>query len=337
MEASLRKLIGKFGLLCLPLVLLYFAGYAIEHGTQWKAVQNPRTAILWGGQYDGSKIVILGASTVNSARTHSDDQALWSRLAALSGQPVFPGSLDGAQTTDVLYQAKVVAKSWPAGTTVFVDVAPTKFVPKTKTSTTDSGNWEGRFANLVQIDNPKHKPSVYLSNFLQPVASAFFLFRNLNETGIYLKSLVTGEGWPGLANNRAWTSDALAQQLYERFTQSLQGNYLEPRERYFLGVQSILGERGIRPVFVLTGLNKTLIRQYGQNGGQEMIAMFEKNRADLKAYLESQHLLYLDLTDAIPSVCYADMVHANACGDQAMAENMNQWLLSHRLDSQAQY
>lgn len=333
----MRKLIGKLGLLCLPLLLLFIAGYAIEHGTQWRAAQNPRTAILWGGQYDGSKLIIMGASTVNSSRTNSDDQAVWSRLAALSGQPVFAGSLDGAQTADVLYQAKVVAKSWPAGTTVFVDVAPTKFVPKTKTSTTESGNWEGRFANLVQIENPKHKPSVYLSNFFQPVSSAFFLYRNLNETGIYLKSLVTGQPWPALGNNRVWTSDPLAQQLYERFTQSLQGTYLEPREPYFSGVQAILSARGITPVFVLTGLNKTLIRRYAPDGGEQMIAMFEKNRNDLKAYLESQHMQYLDLTDAIPPGCYADMVHANVCGDQAMAEGMHQWLLSHRPDNQAQH
>lgn len=326
----MRKLIFKLGLLCIPVVLLYFAGYWIEYHSQWRVVQNPRTTMLWGGKYDGSRLLILGSSTLNSSRTDTSDQSVWSRLAARMGEPVFAGSLDGAQTADVHNQAKVVAASWPAGSVAFIDVAPTKFVTKVKTSSTESGNYTSRFANLVQIDNLQQKPSVYLGNLLQPLASHFFIYRNIDEVGVYLKSLVHGAVSQDLHNYRVWTRDPVAGLLFEKFSASLHGSYVEDYDNYFLKTQQILSARGIRPVFVLTGLNKPLIRQYAPDGGAQMIGMFERNRSKLKQYMETHQLQYLDLTDAVPSECFADMVHTTICGDDALAAGMQQWLSAHR-------
>jgi hypothetical protein len=327
----LGKLIAKMGWLCVPLVLLFVAGYAIERYAPWQSPQNPRTKILWGGEYDGSPVVILGSSTFNSSRINTADQAIWSRLAALSGEKVFSGSLDGAQTVDVLSAARLVAASWPAGSTVFVDVPPSKFVNKTKTSSTDTGNYASRFANLLQVDNPKHTPSVYLGNALQPLAARFFLYRNVTEMGLYLRNMVSpSRALLDLHNARVWTQDDLAAQLFVNFSASLKGGYREPYDRYFGGLHQILAAKNIRLVFVLTPLNRELIRRYSGDGGASMLGMFDANRAELKQYMAARKLDYLDLTDAVEPQCFADMVHTNVCGDDAIAMQLNEWLRSHR-------
>ena len=147
---------------------------------------------------------------------------------------------------------------------------------------------------------------------------------------MYLKTLAGARVPDGLHNYRVWTSDPLAGQLFARFSASLNGDYLESYDRYFLGLQQILAARDIRLVFVLTGLNKELIRHYAPDGGDAMIGMFEQNRSKLRQFMETHRLLYLDLTDAIPPACYADMVHVNSCGDDAMAAGMQEWLLQHQ-------
>ena len=88
----------------------------------------PRARILWDGAFDGTRVVLLGGSEFASIYVDRRPDRLCARLEAYTGQRVFPGALNGARPPDVLAGAVHVSREWPAGTTVFISLAPTRFV-----------------------------------------------------------------------------------------------------------------------------------------------------------------------------------------------------------------
>jgi hypothetical protein len=87
----------------------------------------------------------------------------------------------------------------------------------------------------------------------------------------------------------------------------------------------VLGRRGIRPVFVLTPLNTPLVTRYSD--GRTPVEQVLTNSHDyVLAELRASGLEFVDLSRALPPECFADAIHTNSVGDDAMASALAGWL-----------
>ena len=77
----------------------------------------------------------------------------------------------------------------------------------------------------------------------------------------------------------------------------------------------------MRPVFVLTPLNETLVRTFATVQPSESILEYIRGTiAAVRTALEQEHAEVIDLTDGCRRECFFDLVHVNTCGDDLMAK-----------------
>jgi hypothetical protein len=69
---------------------------------------------------------------------------------------------------------------------------------------------------------------------------------------------------------------------------------------------------GMRPVFVLTPLNETLVRTFATvRPAESILHDIRWTIAAVKRELEQEHAEAIDLTDGCPAQCFFDLVHVN--------------------------
>jgi len=87
-------------------------------------------------------------------------------------------------------------------------------------------------------------------------------------------------------------------------------------------IAEVLRRAKLRPVIVLTPLNTELIKQYSASDSSKVIGRFSKYRESIRSYLENKNIIFLDLTDLVPSEGFADLVHTNAFGDALISRKL---------------
>ena len=80
-------------------------------------------------------------------------------------------------------------------------------------------------------------------------------------------------------------------------------------------------------VFVLTPVNRELIYAYSEFSQAEAVyGQLKKANGRALRYLNRIDAPVINLFDAVPAVCFADLTHTNACGDEIIARSLAAYL-----------
>ncbi len=294
--------------------------------TSWKRYEDPRARILWDGAFDGSRVVLIGGSAFASIYVDSLQHTVWARLESYSGERVFPGALNGARPPDFLAAAIHVSREWPPGTTVFIGVPPTLFT-MSRVPDPPAGNFADAFFRRYGIDVTNRGAVRVLEGEIQRrVLSPFFAFRTRSA----LANLIDRPHQPGWMHHRVWSEEEHPKQLFEFYEQHLIMNKAGRPFSWLEAVRQELQAAGMHSVIVLTPLNEPLVRSFARIYPADSILRYLRgNVAAARARLEQEGAPVIDLTDAVSTECFFDLVHVNTCGDEVMARRLAAWLDSH--------
>lgn len=293
-------------------------GAAVEHTDTWRqGTQNPRQRILWDAKDDGSRVVLIGDSVLASCYVDTPAQTLWARLAARLGERVFPAALDGATPADLLLVARRVASLWPAGTTALVGIHPARiFVDE------DRG----------LLDTPRYEPWLAegspIGARLRPfLADHVFLVGRYERLHEYFHGTLAPEAsyyGVGVNRDRRWDEgDGFARWRFDELERLLEAggaHRLLTRLDWIDAMDAELRRGGLRPVFVLTPLNQAQLEAHA-GGRDTMPRALAASRARLLARLEggTPGFEFVDLYTSLGSEAFADLIHPNVAGDDALA------------------
>jgi hypothetical protein len=334
MSESTRKLIiliSKAGLVViLTGIFLAISGDFFARYTPWQKYMNPRQCLLWRGHFDGTQHVMIGDSAFCSYYIDSPDKTIWARVETLVNQEIFPGALDGCMPADFLSQTRLVAASWPAGTTVFVDIVPTRFLYSKLPEPAD-GNYDDKFGRLVLNYDLRDKPAKFLKNAAKYYIkkSSFFLW---NDTA--LKTFTDGMYRPsvyykrGMHFNRIWSrSGDFAIERFQTFEKNAMPDKGLKSFNWALQIHTMLAQKGLRAVFVLTPLNKDLVWAYtSPDSARFLIGYLDYAHNEFKSFLTINRMTSIDLYGAADRNEFADLVHTNEKGDDTIARAMAVWI-----------
>lgn len=301
-------------------VALWGAGVAFDRLVPWRDYQDPRARLLWDGDYDGSPIVLIGDSEFSSYYVDSPAQTLWARLEAMRRVRVFPAALNGAKPDDMLAVARHVARAWPASTVVYADVPPTRFVV-TRVEEPPLGNYPDALMRRHGIPPAGAGPLQQLEAAVYRTAvRPFFLVRNRE----FLGNIVDRPEHFGryAHHHRVWSADERFAR--DRFTMFERNAVLDARPRPFdwlAELSAILSAANLRPTLVFTPPNEALIDAYATEPARLKEHLRQIQEAAIR-YAREHGVDLIDLTGAIPSECFADLVHTNVCGDDIIARRM---------------
>jgi hypothetical protein len=295
---------GLVGLLLLPL-----ARAIHDHREKYE----PRSSLLYRGDLGDYSFAILGDSVFNSRYVDKDSDAIWNKFTSFTGIKCFPGSLYAATLADLVNAAKYLSLKMPRGSTVFIDVLPLKFL--------GSGN-----------DHSELFGSMLSDRLLEEKYPLYRIYTYLNLDYLkYFSDRIHGEAEMNRSvyHNRTWNVDGAPADM-EHFKNNFVRNYkdalledMQPLRE----IDSVLKEKGLRPVFVVTPINKEMMESCPDRRGAA--AIYEKvlaARGATRRYLDSMDAAYLDLFDAIPATCFSDLVHTNACGDEIIAKSLARYV-----------
>jgi hypothetical protein len=330
------KIAYKVGLaVLLTLTLVNVLGGLFAYYAPWQKYMDPRKRILWDGHYDGSKVVMIGDSEFCSFYVDSSDKTIWSRTQSKINEKVFPGALDGCKSADLLNQGRIISSLWPKNTTVFIDIIPSRFISSLLPEPVE-GNYEYVFRRHMVLSNSNDNKIKYLKNKIINYIgeTSFFLY---NETA--LKTFVDGLQHQtiyykeGLHFNRIWYNekDGLAYDRFRKFENNIVQSKGFGSFDWVTKLDSEFRSKGIRAVFVLTPLNKDLIRKYAQPGsGDAMIRYFNQAHNEIFKYTSKNKLSTIDLYNAADKDSFADMLHTNEQGDEIIANALALWITENR-------
>ncbi len=320
-------------------VVAYGVGHLFEHYSSWKQFQDPRTRILADANYDGSSIVLIGDSVFNSRNVDTLEQALWCRISALSGKKVFPAALYGASLDDFFLMSRLIAQEWPAGTTVFLNIAPTRFV-SFSADKKFAGKSNGMRGNYIQKLSDMIQSETELSFFARirhrldyAFSRVFFISRNRDGVLAYIKGKVTGRKSYNTSSyhNKRWDeNDNDAKNECERFMRLHQNGVANVEFTSLKAIDHVFRKKKINVVFVLTPLNKTMIKKYIPDSSR-INSIYDNRHHELISFLKNNKFTYIDSYDEFDYSCMADMLHMNANGDNAIAATIVTYMKQQNL------
>ena len=334
--AALRRLgATALGLLLAVVAGVWLLGSLIEHDPAWPLSQNQRERILWDSEFDGSPVILIGGSEFISGYVDSPRETLWARLAARSGLRVFPAALTGADPQDMLLVARRVAALWPPGTTAFIGIIPTRiFFPVTTFLPTRS-RYGAQFRRLVDLPDPSDGWLERVDRRLVfELSQRSFLIRNQEFLLPYLEARLRRRPMPfrdAFFRNRVWNVEGdSALSGFRRLEAVLAASGVDHTVpfRWVRALDEVLTRRGIRPVFVLTPLNSTLISQYSDGRVPAEPILTASHDYLVRALLASGYE-FVDLFRSLGSSSFADVLHTNSRGDDEMALALSDWLRGH--------
>jgi hypothetical protein len=302
----------------------------VTAATPWRDYEDPRARILWDGAFDGTRVVLIGDSIFASLYVDFPSEMLWARLEEYSGERVFPGALNGARPRDIFAAAMHLSTEWPAGTVVFVSLPPTRFVA-TRAPEPLAGNFADAFLRQHGIDSSGDSALRRLRGHIYRYGlKPFFAERTRSA----LANVIDRPRQPGWMRDRVWTQEVeTARSRFQFFERNLLPDAGMLPIEWVLDVQQRLEAAGMRPVFVLTGLNEALVRRFSTIYPADMLLGRLRGIAGrVRAGLERHDADVIDLTDGVPAECFFDLVHPSACGDDAMAQALSEWLARHSHD-----
>lgn len=331
---SLPIFIAKmFLVIILTCFILMISGELFARFTPWQKYMDPRQRILWDNI--DAKYVLLGDSVFCSYYVNSPDRTIWGRVKYHSGHNMFPASLNGAKTDDILNATKILSRSLQTDSIVFIDIIPTRF---TYTNLVEPvvGNYNYSLRRLTNDLSDTKNTLMYLKNNADYyLAKISFLFRNKEA----LKNLITGIDTPPKYYNtdphynRVWNKDGdFAAKRFETFRQNaIYYKGLKPFA-WTLILHKQLSERGIKAVFVLTPLNKDLIHTLtSKTNDSELVTFLDKSHSEFSNFMAKNGMHSIDLYNSANSNEFADMIHTNEQGDDRIALSIVNWIRQHQL------
>ncbi|WP_160295294.1 hypothetical protein [Geobacter sp. OR-1] len=299
---------------------------------------DPRKKMIWDGKYDGSKYVIMGDSEFCSYYVNSPEKTIWAILETAVNQKVYPGALDACKPPDLLTQGDIIASSWPSGSTIFVNIVPTRFA-YSKLPEPEAGNYDYAFRRIKLQKRDQRFNLKCLKNVLNYyIGETSFFFRN--ETA--LKSSVDAiHKQPvffnkGIHCNRAWATelDEFALKRYEKFENNVVMTKGHKSFDWISKLNEIMSIKGIKLVVVITPLNKPLINKFAKVKSADSILHYFNYLHDATInYLVSNNIEYIDLYSAVDENSFADMIHTNERGEELIAKSLTKWINKNAINN----
>ncbi len=285
-------------------------------------------------------MVLIGDSEFISGYVDWPQETLWARLWYRSGLQVFPAGLTGATPLDMLLVARRVAALCPRGTIAFVGIIPTRiFLPQAASvpNLPGASHYSAQFKLLFghHYDDEAWLQRIE-GDLVFEAARKSFLIRNQEFVLRYLERRLSRQPRPfhdAVYRNRTWSIDGdSALNAFRRLEVAVAaggGGRVVPFS-WIRSLQRALTERGIRPVFVLTPLNTALIHRYSNANVPTERVLTDSHEYLVRALLASGYS-YIDLFSAAESSAFADVLHTNSGGDDAIARALSDWLRGQNL------
>lgn len=291
----------------LALLLLPLAVKIHDYEKKYK----PRSAIF-NKDIDGYSYALVGDSLFCSYYVNDDSDAIWNKFESFTGKKMFPGAIDSVANPDFVAIAEYIAYKMPAHSTVFIDILPTRFITHGRF---EKGNYEYEFAELWK----KEKFVIY----------KYLRYWDL-DYGKYVCDFIDGKKTDrshGASYNRIWNIDGdFAKRRYKALNTAMINKAdteipLHNENYYLAEINRVFHEKKIYAIFVLMPLNKKEIYTYSEKTQANRIYYeIEECYKQTKVYLKEISAEYIDLMDAVPENCFADLFHTNACGDEIIAK-----------------
>ena len=312
-ENGARRFVAKallLGVLFYAMSLLFSALFA--QAWDWRSWQDPRKRLLYEPVPCDSDIILLGDSIWISSYVKSEEDTLWKVLEKLTGKRVFNATLNGADPPEFLNAVKLLPNREKTGTVVFLDVVPTRFLPRTFDEPA-GGNYAEEFSNLAG-DNLMGRAFVFLRKPLLVFDTDIVMNCLLRKTYFSI-----GDDRP-----RVWSKDsdfALKRfRTFERYIADADGL---KRMDWITGLKIALDRKGYRLVIVITPVNQFLIKEYASNDQAEIyLTRIARAREALMRFLQENQIDYVDCSGDVDADGFADLIHTNARGDEKVAEKM---------------
>lgn len=285
------------------LILLPLATKAHECQSE----HDPRRSLINRDDIINNKFALIGDSVFCSYYVNNDRDAIWNKFESITGCKIFPGALDGAKKGDLVNAAKYISVEMPANSTIFIDIIPTRCVSD---ESDVKNNYDQQFASLFQKEDSIFYSHVrYLDvNYLDFMAR----FLSKRKSDLDVKEQY----------NRRWNINGdFALNRYKGFENTKINTTSIDNMKFISDINEIVSKKKIREVFVLTPLNKKEIFTYSdKNDADRIYEKLNKLHSETLKYLHSMNAPYIDLFNAVPDGCFADLVHTNACGDEIIAK-----------------
>lgn len=308
------------GWAALFLGLAWSAGELARTRLPWRHMEDPRTRLLSSARHDGSRIVLLGDSIFASYYVDREAQALWRQIEARQGRSVFPGALNSARPADFPNEARVVAASWPRGTVVVVDVPPSKLL---RATVSPGERWRPELGRWVWLPPHASSPVERLEHGLRFLAGRPLLFWSVL---LYLR-----DNPPEVSEafyDRVWNEPGttFAAERFAGFREELAAEKpgppaLQPTD-WAETMLEVNAEAGFRTLVVVTPANRDLVTTWMPTAkeAEALLGTLDGARAAFARRLRARGAEVLDLDGVVPSRCFADLFHTNACGEAILAD-----------------
>jgi hypothetical protein len=313
---NILQLTIKIGILIsilfLTLLLLFIKIYEIQRQYE------QRSYLLNRVNTEGYKFALIGDSVFCSYYVNDDKDTIWNKFESITGNKCYPGALNASKNGDLINAARYISSLMPANSTIFMDIMPTRFIGKDKSET---NIYEHQFRCL--LESQKYSNSY---NYLK--------YMDLDYVKYIQKILhnIKTDRVPGEHYDRRWNADGdFALNRYKKFIDADINMLSKENMRFIYTINDIFIKNKMKAVFVLTALNKKQIYTYsGKDEADQIYSKLNRLHEMTKIYLNSVHFSYIDLFEAVPDYCFADLVHTNACGDKIIASSMADYALNMR-------
>jgi len=308
----------------------FLLGEMVRMFVPWKAAQDRLNQIQWNTPQPQCGIVLLGDSVFNSQIGGDPPATVWNRLSFYSDIEVFPATFSGARPTDILSGARwLTQQDLARGSVVFLDIHPMRLM-------LPPGPRGGIYRKWAWVAvRPEWDPTLegverwITYTWTRP----FFLLTHPPVWEAFLHGALKPAPADAPPNEGAVFWGDRTDNNFKNLKKSAQENetrlipeYLQLYDR----TQTVLREKGLRPVVVCTPFNRTLIEKYcAPEEAQALIALVDEARNRLIGHLDQKGFEYVDLTNALPSEAFADTIHPNAMGNDLLARAMFEWLVQH--------
>ncbi|MDT8441706.1 MAG: hypothetical protein RQ723_08590 [Desulfuromonadales bacterium] len=282
---------------------------------------DPRSAITCRNDVARYEYILLGDSAFCSYYVDAEGETLWRRLEAGTGKRVFPGALNAADSLDFLDQAYYVSLAARPGSTVLLNLIPTRDFGEKERShekTFDlllgnnrwalAGTFLGEPYAVANIYKYRYLYGLYDSTAIKNFPEIFSRSKSYFKTRRYF--------------DRTWNDGSpFARERYDKFLEVMNVGKIYDVVDYtgLEKIRKVLSSNNIRTIFVISPVNHELIEQWSGDRLQDMQAFFETRTTKLKNYLSLNNFEYIDLSRSVDSSGFADLTHTNAAGEMIVA------------------
>ena len=282
---------------------------------EFQVKYEPRTSLFRKVDLTGYSFALVGDSTLCSLHVNNDKDSIWNKFESITKKKCFPGAVSGITNVDFINAARRIAMKMPAYSTVFIDVLPHRFIMNRRS---EKGKYDAQFADVL-----KQEQSV-IWNWLY-----YLKLDYVTELKHILRGKKTDRD--GDNYNRVWNIDGnVAREKYEAFIRGFNKGLapvddliVEEVKPFINEISSIFLGAKIKPVFIIMPLNKTEIYSYSDKIQADIIYNTLKEiKVRIEMHLGDRNLLYMDLFEAVPDKCFADLLHTNTCGDEILVKNL---------------